>query len=172
VVAALLAASSQANANTVVYTTGTINHVANIDNTPYNGSISYSALKNGFAAYNGQSLTSGTMTLVVTGVGSGDVWLDFGDKSDSPGIKVDTHSLELPGPGSPANTYTFTLSAYDLTYIEDHNAIYFEAEADCTLDSYDLTVDDSPASTPDGSSTLILLGGVLTSLALLKRKMA
>ncbi len=62
------------------------------------------------------------------------------------------------------------LSIIQADYNANHNgSIEFSVEVDCELAQYNLTLGNS---VPDTGSTMYLLGGVLTTLGLIKRKMA
>jgi len=91
--------------------------------------------------------------------------------------------------GGSKETNTFTLEnqklPYDLTSTQDTSiqnafnttgSISFELEADCFLKSVEFVFNTTPGtgqtqSVPDASSTVILLGGALSALGLLKRKL-
>jgi len=74
-------------------------------------------------------------------------------------------------------TYNSGNTAYGqdvLNYIKNEGTSSFSytVDGDCYLTSAELSVNSSgPDSAPDGGSTVMLLGGVLTALGLMKRKM-
>jgi hypothetical protein len=147
-----------------------------IFNTPYQGSISFSSLVTGSTPYAGQTLTSGTLDVEISGDTKHDpVYAWVGPYS----LTFTAAGIASQTPSSGAGTWLdFTLDSAELAYIDNPNdPIKFQAEADCKLQQYSLTVTGpttghGSGNVPDGASTMFLLGGVLTTLGLIKRKMA
>jgi hypothetical protein len=169
---AVLTAGLQAYAITQ---TSTTNYLGNpgppVEGSPYQGTISFSSLVGGGSSYNGQLLTGGTL------------WVEIANDPPHDHLVyawVGPYTLTYTAAGI-AGQYTttssgdwlgFPLDAAEESYIEGQNSTHpidFQVEADCDLDAYYLTLTNS---VPDGGSTMVLLGGVLTALCMIKRKMA
>ncbi len=178
--AALLTAGLQAYAgNDPTFTTGNITvgtgyHYGGAELVPngYTGSISDSILLNEAApgnAYNGGGYTdvaySGTLEVTIWNAAGCAITVKVGGDASLPTTLTPSTDNNTP--------LTFNLTPAELAYIDNHNPISFTVTGSCVLEDYDLTVNASQSSSrvPDGGSTLILLGGVLTGLALIKRKM-
>jgi VPDSG-CTERM motif len=158
-----LTAAFQAHATTITNTISINNINQEILNNPYNGTFTDAALK-------GQNDTISDAIVYVT-------------MQDAAGFPV---ILTI---GGSKETNTFTLEnqklPYDLTSTQDTSiqnafnttgSISFELEADCFLKSVEFVFNTTPGtgqtqSVPDASSTVILLGGALSALGLLKRKL-
>lgn len=172
VLAALLSAGLQAYASTYTNTLSFSGNGVDIYGTPYELSFSPANLTDGSLHYSDSyGAASAEVILSMYDAGGHAVTLDL-DYSAPVLIGTET-------PGSSPNPYTLTygtgdFTASDLSYIDSANPITFTAEADCYLQSAELIVTTpvSNASAPDGGSTVILLGGILTVLGLARRKVS
>ncbi len=178
ILAATLTAGLQAfAAPTTTFTTGTIDE-STYDGThgnsgwlltsgTFHGSISASKLLFGSTPFNGSTYdpVSGTLAVWIYDGNTSHITAEVG--GDTLASYQETHS------GSYA-WLDYTLDSAELTYIDDHDPISFTVSGDCYLDAYDLTVcaTQNSVGAPDGGSTMLLLGGVLTTLGLIKRKTA
>jgi hypothetical protein len=174
VFAAVLTAGLQAYAVTTIWYDGSQSSMITghsvglpqeIAGSPYTGSITWSSLLTGPGGnpYNGQGLSGGTLAVDITG--------DLGVT-----IQAWIGTIPLVSVIGDGGWSDFSLTSAAETYIENSptHTISFTVEADCDLQGYymSLTSTNSSSTVPDGGSTVALLGGVLTTLGLIKRKMA
>jgi len=171
VLAAFLTAGVQAYANNdPAFTNSNPNIDASIASGPYDGSFSDSTFKSGSITFNNSqyTITGGTMSLTTEHVPNGDsVELTIGSGTGSTSIQY--------GNGSSPETFTFTLDTEQYDYIQSEDGSFsYTVTLDCTLDSDKLIVNTSQSTgtVPDGGSTVMLLGGALATLGLMKRKIA
>jgi hypothetical protein len=149
---------------------GTPGHGApDIFGSPYYGQISFSSLvTGGGSAYSGQALSGGTLAVEIQDGGSNPIeaWVS--------GLWAPLTVTGVATGTDGAAWVDFSLTTSELSYIQTapSGKIDFTAEADCYLDAYYLTVTGTTSTVPDSGSTMMLLGGVLTTLGLIKRKMA
>jgi hypothetical protein len=183
--AAVLTAGSQAYASVPVtptsWSTGNVS-VGNqyVDDEIYSWNISFSSLLTG---YTGANLTSGTLDVQIANDFPGDLpvyarifsALPLGGTSGNlnNGNSDNLVSIGNDYPSANPGWVDFTITKAELNTLEaDYKAtptgsIEFSVEVDCELEQYNLTV-----NAPDGGSTMFLLGGVLTTFGLIKRKLA
>jgi hypothetical protein len=192
--AAVLAGSVAAHAGST-FTTGEVNLLTpantaaggvNFNGTPYYGSVGWGSGAGNLGGFTTSDIASGgtltgTLTLNVYDTYGQTVYLAFGSSMTTVGGGNPTSSSiyaqsQVDNNNTLVSTMTFTLNAGEISYIESTTGtINFGAEADCHLQGYDLTLNvANPTSTPapDSASTAILLGGVMTVVAWMKRKTA
>jgi hypothetical protein len=155
----------QSHATPITQFTETIN-TGNVDvyYDPYHGSFTESGLSAGWS----DSDTISSASVVV-------------DMKDAAGNSVflTINGATLSDLFTSTETYTYGENAQDsyITGVFDKNGSFgFSVVADCYLESVELIVNiQTPQGgqkpVPDASSTVILLGGALSGLALLKRKL-
>jgi hypothetical protein len=184
VLAASLTAGLQAYAQDPTFTTGTVTLGTGSGGQPvtYNGTVHYSSLvAPGPIAYSSAYNLGMSGTMVVDmyvpggeyggpgGTLGSEITVDFGSTTPLPFQTAPTGASS-----GETSVLTYTLSAADLAYIAANNPISFSVSGDCYVDSYDLTVNASKPTggAPDGGSTVLFLGGALSVLGLIKRKVA
>ena len=93
-------------------------------------------------------------------------------------LTIDGITQKINDTVNPTQILTYTLTSAEESYIQTEFAstgkFSYTVQADCELLSDVLTVNIQSPQTqtvPDASSTLILLGGALSGVALLKRKL-
>jgi len=104
----------------------------------------------------------------------GDLYLTISDlRYDPVYLTIDNSQTTLYGNGSSdSQTVDFSLNSTQWGYIQSQNGQFSASVTlDCTLTSEQLDVYANTDHAPDGGSTVMLLGGVLTALGLMKRKM-
>jgi hypothetical protein len=162
-----LAAGLSANASQIF--TESINNInAEVENNPYTGTFTGANLLSGSTIFNNTSYTISSAVVDLTMVNAA---------GHATTLTIDAFGLILTPTTSP-QVLAYTLNSAQDAYIEAMDGTFtFVVEADCKLTSAQLIVTANsnvppPSPTPDAGSSAILLGGALTALGLLKRKLA
>jgi hypothetical protein len=166
VLVAFLMTGLQAYAVTFTETNLNINY--EIENNPYPGTFTDANLKSGSTVFNNTqyTITSATVDLTI-----------LNDTSLPVTLTIDGISASLTPSKSPQIlSYILTPTEYDYIQTED-GTFNYGVVVDCELQSDGLVVNANPvtpppSTAPDGGSTVLLLGGVVSALGLIKRKLA
>jgi hypothetical protein len=167
--AGCLAAAVQAHATGTTLTfTETINNIdAEVYGTPYNGTFTDANLKSGSTVFNSSlyTITSATVDITMLYAAGHEVYLT---------IDGTTQNQE---PHTSPQILAYTLTSTQDSYIQAEDGTFnFGVLADCELENAELIITATSKTTqivpvPDAASAALLLGGSLSALGLLKRKL-
>jgi hypothetical protein len=166
--AAFLTAGLQAYAQDPAFTNANASINFTIANGPYDGSFSDSTFKSGSTTFNNSlyTIASGTMNLTIDNMPANTpIELTIGSGTGS--------TTTVDGTGN--ETLAFALDSEQYNYIQTQDGTFnYIVTLDCELMSDQLIVNanTNTSHVPDGGATVMLLGGVLTALGLMKRKIA
>jgi hypothetical protein len=161
-----LAAAVQSQA-TVTFTE-TINNIdAEVEGTPYTGAFTDAKLLSGSTVFNN---TLYTITSVVVDL----TMLNAAGHQTS--LTIDGSTLNMTPTKSP-QTLAYTLNSTQDSYIQSKDGTFnYTVLADCELENAALIVTTSvnppTVNAPDATSTAFILGGAVSALGFLKRKLA
>jgi hypothetical protein len=157
-----LTAALQAHATQYTETlTGLDKEVAG---TPYTGYFTESGLSGGFN--NSDIISQAVVKLTMLNAEGNPIYLTID--------AIQQWMWDNTTPQTLSYTLSSTQDAYITTSFAANGKFSYTVEADCELENAQLILTASTGQTqtvPDASSTLILLGGALSGLALLKRKL-
>ena len=168
--AAFLMAGLQAHATSLTFTENIPNINYEVAGQTYTGQFTDANLKSGSTVFNNSMETISSATIDLTMLYAA---------GNSIKLTVDGISQDLTFTGSP-QTMAYTLSATQYNYIQAQDGTFnFAVTVDCELASAELIVNAGTggagggnSSAPDGASTVMLLGGALTTLGLIRRKLS
>jgi hypothetical protein len=163
---AVLASGMQTYAAGLTFTETIPNIDYEIEGQTYHGNFTDANLKSGSTVFNNtqETITGAMIALTISN-----------DKGLPVTLTVDGISANLTPENSP-QTLDFTLTTAQYDYIQAEDATFpYQVVVDCELDSAELTVytSSSPQTgVPDGGSTVMLLGGVVSAFGWMRRKKA
>jgi hypothetical protein len=165
VVIAFLTTGLQAYASSLTFTETISGIDYEVEGQTYNGQFTDANLKDGSLVFNNtqETITSATVDLTI-----------LNDTSLPISLTIDGVTQNLTPSASP-QTLAYALTATEYNYIQSKDGTFgYAVVVDCELESAELIVNttSSQAAVPDGGSTLLLLGGVVSALGLVKRKIA
>lgn len=161
-----LTAALQAYATPVTSFTETVNIPGGVDvyGKPYTGSFTESGLSAGWS--DSDTISSAVVDVTMYDAAGNPVYLTIDAIKGTNNFTSNYQTLGY--------TLTSTQDSYITGKFDANGSFSFTVEADCYLESAELcltTTTGQTQSVPDASSTMILLGGALSALALLKRKL-